>query len=175
MYTLQKPWQPGFLEKKQATAHLLVHVCAWQPRYVPKDDVTAPAQEWTSPPPLTHIQSIWRQEMLAWRMPWKSKWVDKVVSLTSGAGRGRCGLALDISLFSSFPTTGSQRLPVVLPQGQTGLSGLIAGSQLLRGPSGSILGTVCTDPSFLGHHYWSRRAESGVVITQCLCVLGQDA
>lgn len=29
VYTLQKPWQPGFLQKQQASAHLLVHVCAW--------------------------------------------------------------------------------------------------------------------------------------------------
>lgn len=35
------------------------------------------------------------------------------------AGRGRCGLALGISLFNPFPTAGSQRLPVLLPQGQT--------------------------------------------------------
>lgn len=34
-----------------------------------------------------------------------------------GAGRGRCGLALCISLFNPLSTAGSQRLPVILPPG----------------------------------------------------------
>lgn len=50
VHVTQKPWQPEFLQKKQATAHLLVHVCAWQPRYVPKDGVTAPTLSGPSSP-----------------------------------------------------------------------------------------------------------------------------
>lgn len=149
MYTLQKPWQPGFLQGKQATAHLWVHVCTWQPRYVPKDDVIAPTQSGPSPPHMPSPSGV--------RDTGKDATEHKVGGPGGlpDLGGPRCGLALGGWLAPFLPrvTAGiSACHPSVLPQDQASLSGLNrkrASQETL-----CVLGTVCTDPGALGHHQW---------------------